>query len=210
MNSYKWTKKETTGQIPAARDDHSICLDGDNLYLFGGFVSGVRHNDLYVYHFPTNKWEQLFAHHPYHEIEETKDFPVPWSGQAIGVAGDQVILFGGRNDFNDMLDDTWEFLITEKKWTWVQSPNQPIGWSSHTITVDGTRCILFGGIVDITKEINELHQFEFASKTWSQVDDNVEHEGGIEASPSPMKRRELATTVVTKTQTADESKDMKN
>lgn len=56
-----------------------------------------------------------------------------------------------------MLDDTWEFLISEKKWTRIQSPNQPIGRSSHTITVDGTRCILFGGIVDITKEINELH-----------------------------------------------------
>lgn len=41
MNSFKWTKKETTGQVPGGRDDHSISLDGDSLYVFGGFVSGV-------------------------------------------------------------------------------------------------------------------------------------------------------------------------
>lgn len=80
MNSFKWTKKETTGHVPAAWDDHSMCLDGDSLYVFGGFVSGVWHNDLYSYSFTTNKWECLFHHHSYHEIEESKDFPVPWSG----------------------------------------------------------------------------------------------------------------------------------
>jgi N-acetylneuraminic acid mutarotase len=80
MNSFKWTKKETTGHVPAPRDDHSICTDGDNLYLFGGYVSGVRHNDLYVYSFASNKWDQLFANHPFHEIEESKEFPCPRSG----------------------------------------------------------------------------------------------------------------------------------
>jgi hypothetical protein len=44
---------------------------------------------------------------------------------------------------------------------------------------------LFGGIVDITKEINELHQFDFAKKEWLGIDDNIEHEEGVEFSPSP-------------------------
>ena len=41
MNTFKWLKKEPTGQIPAGRDDFGMTLDGDNLYLFGGFVSGI-------------------------------------------------------------------------------------------------------------------------------------------------------------------------
>lgn len=41
MNTFKWMKKEPTGQIPAGRDDFGMTLDGDNLYLFGGFVSGI-------------------------------------------------------------------------------------------------------------------------------------------------------------------------
>jgi hypothetical protein len=86
-----------------------------------------------------------------------------------------------------MLDDTWEFDLEEHKWVKLDCPNTPVGRSSHTLTVDNTRLILFGGIVDITKEINEIHQFDFATKQWTQIDDNVEHEGGIDYSPSPLK-----------------------
>jgi N-acetylneuraminic acid mutarotase len=95
MNSFKWTKKETTGTYPGGRDDFGMSLEGDNLYVFGGFVSGRRHNDLHVYSFTSNKWECLFAKHPYHELEESKDFPLPRSGLAIGAFGQSVIIFGG-------------------------------------------------------------------------------------------------------------------
>lgn len=185
MNSYKWMKKENSGHVPAGRDDFGMSLDGDNLYVFGGFVSGVWHNDLYCYNFTTNKWECLFANHPYHELEESKDFPVPRSGLAMGASGSSIIIFGGWNDFNDMLEDTWEFNIGTKTWTKIVGDNHPVGRSSHSLTLEGEWLILFGGIVDITKEINELHMFDFASKTWKGVDDNVEHPEGYEYSPSP-------------------------
>lgn len=54
----------------------------------------------------------MFNNHPYHELEESKEFPVPRSGLALGAHGESVIIFGGRNDFNDMLEDTWEFNVT--------------------------------------------------------------------------------------------------
>ena len=56
MNSFKWSKFETSGDIPEPRDDHSMCQVGNKLYLFGGFVSGVRTNDLYEFDFGSNKW----------------------------------------------------------------------------------------------------------------------------------------------------------
>jgi len=94
-------------------------------------------------------------------------------------------VFGGRNDFNDMLEDTWEFNITDKTWHKIVGENHPVGRSSHTLTYDAERLILFGGIVNITKEINELHMFDFATKTWKGIDDNIEHPEGYEYSPSP-------------------------
>lgn len=127
MNSYKWIKKDTQGHPPAGRDDFGMCIDGDNLYVFGGFVSGVRHNDLYCYSFTSNKWENLFANHPYHELEESKDFPVPRSGLAMGAHGPSIIVFGGRNDFNDMLEDTWEFNISTRTWGKIVGDNHPVG-----------------------------------------------------------------------------------
>lgn len=42
MNSCKWTRFEQDANSPSSRDNHSMCLDGDNVYVFGGFVNGVR------------------------------------------------------------------------------------------------------------------------------------------------------------------------
>ena len=77
----------------------------------------------------------------------------------MAVANGKAIVFGGRNDFSDMLDDTWEFNIASKRWTLIECDPSPVGRANCTLTVDGSRVILFGGIVEITKEINELHMY---------------------------------------------------
>lgn len=107
----------------------------------------------------------------------------------MGVHGESVVIFGGRNDFNDMLNDTWEFNLTSKEWHLIECDVSPIGRSSHTLTMIDDRMILFGGIVDVTKEINELHEFNFQDMTWSQVDDEFEDRSVGERSPSPARRQ---------------------
>lgn len=84
-------------------------------------------------------------------------------------------MFGGRNDFNDKLSDTWEFDIGSKSWTKIECEDTPIGRSSHACVVHSNKMILFGGIVDITKEINEIDQFDLDSKTWNSIDDHSEN-----------------------------------
>ena len=198
MNSFKWTKIEASGDAPAPRDDHSICVDGSKMFVFGGFVAGARTNDLHMFDLDANTWTRLYDHRDWDEIEPPSDFPVPRSGQAVGAKNGAVVVFGGRNNFNDMLGDTWEFTVASKTWKRIECENEPIGRSSHTLTVEGNRMILFGGIVDITKEINELHQYDFGSRTWSQIDDNIPHKDGIERSPSPRKPRRDFTKTETK------------
>lgn len=157
MNSFKWSKFETKGDVPAPRDDHSLCKVGDSVYIYGGFVNGVRTNDLYEYKFSDNTWTLLFDNHPFDDQHPDQPWPCPRSGQAIGATEDRVYVFGGRNDYNEMLDDTWEYDIAGKKWTLIEGDNHPIGRSQHSLTLFEDKMILFGGIVDITKEINELH-----------------------------------------------------
>ena len=164
-----------------------MCLDGTNLFIYGGFVNGVRQNDLHVYNFNTKEWICLYEQHPYDEIEPSKEFPVPRSGQAMAVANGKAIVFGGRNDYSDMLDDTWEFDILSKWWTLVDCDPSPVGRANCTLTVDGSRMILFGGIVEITKEINELHQYQ--NSGWSSIDDESSHTGEVDRSPSPARWR---------------------
>jgi N-acetylneuraminic acid mutarotase len=112
MNSNKWSKLNTTGDAPTPRDDHCLAQEEDTVYIFGGFSNGVRCNDLYKFSFESNAWECLFEHHPHEEIEPSTLFPVPRSGMAMGCSGDSIVIFGGRNDFNDMMNDTWEFSVS--------------------------------------------------------------------------------------------------
>ena len=89
----------------------------------------------------------------------------------IAYYNNKLYVFGGRNDFNDKLNDTWEFDLSTKKWTLIEVEEAPIGRSSHSIVIESNRLILFGGIVEITKEINEIHQFDLTTKKWSTIDD---------------------------------------
>jgi hypothetical protein len=105
----------------------------------------------------------------------------------------KLYMFGGRNDYNDKLNDTWEFDITAKTWTQIDCEKSPIGRSSHTLVNFSNRMILFGGIVDITKEINEIHQFDFGSKKWTSIDDKSEaHKHST--VPSPLKNEKMNET----------------
>lgn len=93
-------------------------------------------------------------------------------------------MFGGRNDYNDKLNDTWEFDIGSKTWRLIDCEKSPVGRSSHALTNFSNKMILFGGIVEITKEINEIHQFDFDSRKWTSIDDKSEaHKHSTFGSP---------------------------
>lgn len=134
-------------------------------------------NDLYQFNCQDKKWTCLWDFHEVDEFsteEKQQLCPCPRSGQDMVYYNGKIYLFGGRNDFNDKLNDTWEFDIASKKWKMIACEKTPIGRSSHALVVDKNKMILFGGIVDITKEINEIEQFEFSSSKWTTIDDMSE------------------------------------
>lgn len=203
MKSYEWRVVHTEGENkPQCRDDHSMVGTEDGFYIFGGFVKGKRMNDLHKYTYDTRKWTCMWE---YYEIDEfsksakqkQKSCPCPRSGQAMTYHEEKLYLFGGRNDYNDKLNDTWIFDISSKQWELIRNDKSPIGRSSHTLVDVGSKMILFGGIVDITKEINEIEQFDYSSRKWSAVDDKSEmHKYG--SIPSPARREKLNETSQTK------------
>ena len=193
LKSLEWRVVHSESEDKAkARDDHSMASADDGFYIFGGFVEGKRMNDLYKFTYESKKWECLWAFKEVNEFsseEKQKEWPCPRSGQAIAYYSDKVYLFGGRNDYNDRLNDMWEFTVSSKRWEKIKWEESPIGRSSHTLIVDSNRMILFGGIVEITKEINEIEQFDFSSKKWSTIDDKSEQHKHENAS-SPTRNKE--------------------
>ena len=179
------------GIKPEPRDDHSIAQAEDGFYIFGGFASGKRMNDLFKFTYETKKWECLWEYNDVNEFspeEKQKEWPCPRSGQAIAYHNN-IYLFGGRNDYNDRLGDTWEFNLASKKWRLLELDASPIGRSGHTLTVESDRMILFGGIVEITKELNEIEQFDFKTGTWTSIDDKSDQHS-FSPIHSPMRAKE--------------------
>lgn len=189
LKSFEWKAIQPEGSVkPEGRDDHTMASSDKQLFVFGGFVKGKRMNDLYTYDIATNKWDLLWEFREVDEFspeDKQKQCPCPRSGQDMVYNGGSLYLFGGRNDFNDKLNDTWEFKISSKSWTLIICEKSPIGRSSHVLVANGNKMILFGGIVDITKEINEIDQFDFSSKSWSSIDDKSElHKNSSINSPA--------------------------
>ena len=58
LKTYKWTIIKTTGDAPESRDDHSACIEGDTMVVFGGFVRGTRANDVYTLNLSNNVWNK--------------------------------------------------------------------------------------------------------------------------------------------------------
>ena len=189
------------------------------LFVFGGFVKGKRMNDLYQYQHESKTWERLWEFQEVDEFssqEKQHECPCPRSGQAMVHSNNKLYVFGGRNDFNDKLNDTWEFDVGSKKWTLINCDKAPIGRSSHALEVVSNKIILFGGIVDITKEINEIEQFDLSSKKWATIDDKSElHKYANITSPlrikdkmnetAPVKHDHELTTMSIKRETANKS-----
>lgn len=134
-----------------------------------------------------NKWETLWEYHNVNEFSSEEDqskCPCPRSGQDITYYSGKVYVFGGRNDFNDKLKDTWEFDLSSRTWNLIELDETPIGRSHHSIVTESNRMILFGGIIEITKEINEIDQYDFASKKWTTIDDKSDHTNDSPSKPN--------------------------
>ena len=105
-----WSLMKQSGDVPAARDDHSLAqCDGEKFVIFGGFVAGSRVNDTYV---GTKNGGEI----SWKQVAENCDGPcVRNSHSAVCQAG-KMYVFGGQDDDNNKLCDLWELDLTTEKW----------------------------------------------------------------------------------------------
>ena len=88
---------------PETRDDHTaIIYNNKIMVVFGGFVEGgERTNDIWLYYITENRWEKI--------VPKTPVGPKPRAGHSASVIGSQMIIFGGRDEDNERLNDLWSF-----------------------------------------------------------------------------------------------------
>jgi N-acetylneuraminic acid mutarotase len=106
------------GDVPRSRDDHTAVVYDGSMVVFGGFVEGSeRTNEIYRYYFRDNRWERILV--------LGKMQPVPRAGHSAVVYGDTMLVFGGRDDENNKLNDLWSFNFTTYQWEYIDVLNSP-------------------------------------------------------------------------------------
>lgn len=105
-----WSMLKQTGDVPKARDDHSLAVIDDKSFLiFGGFVDGSRVNEAFVARKNGNtlEWKQI--------AEKSNLKPCVRASQSACVFNNKCYIFGGMSDDNVKLNDLWCLdLDTEK------------------------------------------------------------------------------------------------
>ena len=79
------------------------------MIIFGGFESGARVNTLSRFSFATRKWDTLKP--------STGPLPEPRAGHSAAVFKDTLIVFGGKNEENEKMNDVWSFNFKNNTWT---------------------------------------------------------------------------------------------
>jgi Galactose oxidase, central domain len=134
------------------------------MIVYGGFVKGVRTNQIDKFLFQENRWVKV-------NVPPTSPMPKARCGHSAVIHQNSMWIFGGKDDDNRKLNDLWRFDLGTNTWQEikVQGP-LPTERSGHSMEVfEGQYLLIFGGIYEITKELNDLHMFDLTKKKWITV-----------------------------------------
>eukprot|EP00349_Pseudokeronopsis_sp_Brazil_P011736 CAMPEP_0202978888 /NCGR_PEP_ID=MMETSP1396-20130829/85186_1 /ASSEMBLY_ACC=CAM_ASM_000872 /TAXON_ID= /ORGANISM="Pseudokeronopsis sp., Strain Brazil" /LENGTH=156 /DNA_ID=CAMNT_0049718061 /DNA_START=601 /DNA_END=1068 /DNA_ORIENTATION=+ len=147
------------GDVPSHRDEHTAVIYENSMVIFGGFeYSGERVNEIFRYFFSENKWEKVMV--------MGGELPSPRAGHSAVMIGDSMLIFAGKDNGDQRLNDLWEFSFNTYEWTYLACEEPPLQRSGHSAAVYRDYMVVFGGIYEVTKELNDLHLFDTRTKKW--------------------------------------------
>lgn len=173
MHSYDFAAREwkTLSENGSRRTEHTTVVEGDKMYVFGGYSGTGYESSVMVYNFNTDTWTQM----------ETKgDAPAARSAHTAVVFGKSMFVFGGWNG-NLCMNDLYELNLETCTWSRVDySGPAPCTRCSHGAAVfnngsSGSMFIFGGYAIERSDDsvnkgyLNDLYEFDFGTKSWKFV-----------------------------------------
>ncbi|MEI6309141.1 MAG: kelch repeat-containing protein [bacterium] len=156
-----WTNRNPSNS-PPARDFHTLVYDNQSkkTVLFGGRTDSGYLNDTWAYDEVTNAWTNRNPTNP----------PPPRNSHAMvyDSQNGKVILFGGLDDYGNLLNDTWAYDYISNTWTNRNPTNPPLVRMDDAIAYDSqsNKVILFGGWGNSGK-LSDTWAYNYATNTWT-------------------------------------------
>ena len=78
--------------MPGQIDEHTMCLDGSKVIVYGGFEDGTRNSKVRTFDLETHKWALVESY--------GGDEPTPRAGHSATFYNNCLYVFGGKDDEN--------------------------------------------------------------------------------------------------------------
>lgn len=163
-------QRRSPAESPPALNAHALAYDAgsDRVVLFGGAGRDSRPRDeLWSYDVDADTWTKHQAAGP------------PGRGgarMAYDAGSDRVVLYGGRGDSGQLLNDTWLLDLDAETWTRVDVEPSPPKRVFHQMAYDAAtdRVVLWGGDIRPYGAWGILWTFDTDTRTWTEHDEVTE------------------------------------
>ncbi|KAK8520218.1 hypothetical protein V6N12_004176 [Hibiscus sabdariffa] len=180
----QWISPPITGQRPKGRYEHAAAVIEDKMYIHGGNHNGRYLSDLHI------PWENKLLSIAGHtkdpsETIQVKTFdlqtgtwsmlktygkaPVARGGQSVTLTGTTLVIFGGQDAKQTLLNDLHILDLETLTWDEIDAAGVPPSpRSGHAAAVHAERYLLiFGGGSHATC-FNDLHVLDLQTMEWSR------------------------------------------
>jgi len=163
----RWQKLSPLGLAPSMRTDHTCCIHGYTMYVFGGFDGKSRFQDVQELDLSTQPAPTWQA------VGMSESQPMGRFGHSACMYKHSMFVFGGWNG-HDTLDDLYEFSVTTKQFYPMTGRGEvPSSRYRHSAVVYGCCMFVFGGVDKRQARFSDLYEFNIDQRVWSVV-----HAGG--------------------------------
>lgn len=165
--SGNWQDHTPTQTVSSGRFAHSLSYIGnDKALLFGGYGMGDFQTEVldqtWEYDLTTNTWTDLTPVSP-------TSYPVArYYHSSAYIGNETMIMFGGYDENDALLSDTWEYNSSTNTWTEITTTNTPPERYSHDIVyLEDGKALLFGGYDD-TACMDDTWIYDTSTQNWTE------------------------------------------
>eukprot|EP00754_Rhynchopus_humris_P043983 Rhum_TRINITY_DN3686_c0_g1::Rhum_TRINITY_DN3686_c0_g1_i1::g.11708::m.11708 len=153
---------------PTRRRSHCSVVWGSKMVTFGGRMERGRVNDVYVFDFASETWEQRFP-------QRHGPIPPARAAHSASIWGDTMLIFGGdqakswQPPTKEKQPELWSYDCVRDVWTEPScSGDNPCWRLGHNTVVLGNELYLFGGFNNGT-QLDDLYVCDLERRVWRQV-----------------------------------------